>query len=149
MSGLSKRNEDFYQRFRVRIQEWLAGKGKNYKYADYLLVGPDLFHLMCKLVADERVSASDKAKFVAAIAYFISPADLIPEGLVGPIGYIDDIALAAYVLNRFINAGHEDIALEHWAGDGDLLQIIKQIIAVADKLIGSGLWRKLKQFINR
>jgi uncharacterized membrane protein YkvA (DUF1232 family) len=35
--------------------------------------------------------------------YFISPVDLVPEALTGPFGYVDNIAVAAYVLNGTIN----------------------------------------------
>jgi uncharacterized membrane protein YkvA (DUF1232 family) len=34
------------------------------------------------------------------IAYIISPLDLLPEGIIGPAGYAEDIALAAYVINH-------------------------------------------------
>ena len=33
--------------------------------------------------------------FLLAGAYLIVPADLLPEGLIGPIGYLDDIVLLA------------------------------------------------------
>ena len=57
---------------------------------------------------------------------------------------MDDIALAAYVLNRLINAGHGELAREHWAGDGDVLEVIQYVLAKADDMIGSGLWKRLK-----
>ncbi len=53
----------------------------------------------------------------------------LPEVILGPAGYLDDIALAAYVLNRTINAGNGEIAKEHWAGDGNILEIIQFILA--------------------
>ena len=123
------RNEDFYKSMRENIRSWLANKGKGYKYADYLLFAPDLFHLLCRLALDKRVPAAQKAKLAGAIAYFISPIDLIPEAIVGPIGYVDDIALAAYVLNSIINSGHGEIAEEHWAGEDNLLSVISRMIA--------------------
>lgn len=146
---MEERHEDFYQKLRRRIQGWLAGKGENYCYADYLLVGPDLFHLLCRLAGDRRVPPSEKAKIAGAIAYFVSPIDLIPEGLIGPLGYIDDIALAAYVLNSVINAGHGEIAKEHWAGEDNLLDVIQQVLELADKVVGSGMWARLKSMGNR
>jgi uncharacterized membrane protein YkvA (DUF1232 family) len=140
-------DDDFYQSMRRKIRAWLDDKGKTYAYADVLLVGPDLLHLLCKLAADRRVPAAQKAALACAIAYFVSPLDLIPEGLVGPIGYIDDIALAAYVLHRFVNAGHGKIAEEHWAGDGNLLHVLQHIIEVADAAVGTGLWKRIKRLV--
>ena len=145
---MANRNDDFYQNLRKRIQEWLAGKGKTYKYADYLLFAPDLFHLLCRLVLDKRVPAAEKAKLAGAIAYFISPVDLIPELVVGPVGYVDDIVLAAYALNNVVNSGHGEIAQEHWAGEGDLLTVIQRILEVADNIIGAGLLKRIKGIIS-
>lgn len=40
---------------------------------------------------------------IFTIAYIASPIDLIPEGLLGPLGFADDAALVAYLLKRIIN----------------------------------------------
>ncbi len=141
---LSEQQQDFYRTMRQRIQKFLAGKGKTFKYADYLLVAPDMFHLMCKLALDKRVSIKSKAMLAGGIAYFVSPLDMIPEGIVGPIGYVDDLAVAALVLSAVINDGAGDAAREHWAGDGDLLGHIQEILRVADEMVGSGMWGRLK-----
>lgn len=137
--------EDFYQALRARIAAWLASKGKGYKHAQFLLLAPDLFHLLTRLMLDSRIPAADKAGLGAALAYFISPIDLLPEAFLGPAGYVDDVALAAYVLSRLINAGHGAVARELWAGDGDLFDSIQHILDVADQALGSGLWERLKK----
>lgn len=140
-----EKQNDFYQKFRKEMKEWVESKtGKENKYVDYLMFAPDLFHLLCKLSVDKEVPVKEKAKLVAAIAYFISPLDLIPEIITGPLGYVDDIALAAYVLNGMINKTSEEVVKKHWAGDKDILELIQQIIKVADEMVGSGLWKKIK-----
>ena len=78
----------------------------------------------------------------------MAPIDLVPEAIVGPLGYVDDIALAAYVLNSIINNTSEDIVQRHWAGDGDVLTVIQRIIEVADEMVGSGLWRRLRGMVD-
>ena len=136
---------DFYQDLRLKFRDWLNSKaGKNHKYAEYLMWTPDLFHLLIKLAIDKDVPVEEKAKLAGAIAYFISPIDLIPEAVAGPVGYVDDIALAAYVLNSIINNVNPEIVEKHWAGDGNVLDIVQQIIKVADEMLGSGLWKRLK-----
>ena len=143
---MSNEPSDFYKNMRNELRDWArSDSGKNNKWVEFLLWAPDLLHLMCKLTIDGRVPVSEKAKLGVAIAYFISPIDLIPEALLGPVGYVDDIALCAYVLNSLINHTDKNIVIENWAGDGDVLQIIKQILAVADEMVGSGLWNKLKK----
>jgi uncharacterized membrane protein YkvA (DUF1232 family) len=135
---------DFYQQMRDSIRAWLKGKGANYQFARYLLAAPDLFHLLCRLAVDKEVPATEKAKLAGAIAYFISPVDLLPEALAGPIGYIDDVAVAAWVLNSLINKTNPEIIRRHWAGDEDVLDLVQQILQVADQMVGSGLWAKIR-----
>jgi uncharacterized membrane protein YkvA (DUF1232 family) len=140
-----QRREDFYQALRSRITDWLASKGKGFKHAQLLLLAPDLFHLLTRLMLDSRIPAAEKAGLGAAIAYFVSPIDLLPEALLGPVGYIDDVALAAYAIHRLINAGHGAVAKELWAGDGDLLASVQRILEVADQAIGTGVWERVKK----
>ena len=140
---------DFYRQMRESIWTWLKGQGVNYQFADYLLAAPDLFYLLCKLAIDNEVPVSEKAQLAAAIVYFISPFDLIPETLLGPLGYIDDIAVAAFVLNNLINKTNPEIVRRHWAGDKDILDLIQQIIRVADEMIGSGLWAKIRKSFDK
>lgn len=40
---------------------------------------------------------------IFTIAYVLSPIDLIPEGLLGPLGFADDAALIVYLLKRIID----------------------------------------------
>ena len=141
-----KDNEDFYQALRARIATWLEGKGKGFKHAQLLLLAPDFLHLLSRLILDPRIPGVQKAKLGAALAYFISPVDLLPEALLGPGGYVDDVALAAFALHGLINAGHGDVAKELWAGDDDLLLVIQRILEVADEMVGSGLWARLQKF---
>jgi uncharacterized membrane protein YkvA (DUF1232 family) len=144
----NQRHEDFYQALRARIASWLESKGAGFKHAQLLLLAPDLFHLLTRLLLDGRIPPSEKAALGAAIAYFVSPVDLLPEAVLGPAGYVDDVALAAYALSRLINAGHGAVAKELWAGDGELLEVIRRILEVADEMVGSGLWERLKNYFR-
>jgi len=117
--------EDFYQKLRSRVKEWAAEEGKESKTLKYVLMAPDFFHLLCKLMFDPRIPAVEKAKIGGAIAYFISPIDVVPEGLVGP-----------------------EVLQEHWAGDGDVLKNIQDTLRVVDELIGSGMWKKIKRLLK-
>jgi Uncharacterized conserved protein len=139
------REMDFYQKLRIKFKEWLAtDEGQTSKWAEYLMFAPDLFHLLCKLAMDKEVPAADKAKIAAAIGYFILPIDLLPEALLGPLGFADDVVVAAWVLNDTVNRIDQDIVRSYWAGEEDVLQVIQHIIAAADQMLGSGLWNKIK-----
>jgi uncharacterized membrane protein YkvA (DUF1232 family) len=147
---LEAKQQDFYQKLRTNMMRWLESKaGKNHKYAEYLMLAPDLFHLLCKLIADQRVSADDKIILGLAITYFISPIDILPEAILGPVGFVDDIALAAFVLNRVINKIDPAIVQGHWSGEGDVLDIVQKTIASADAMVGSGAWSKVKAWLSK
>ena len=140
---------DFYEKLRTRIVNWLDTEtGQKSKWADYILLVPDFFYLLIKLATDDEVPKNEKAKLILAIAYFISPIDLLPEAFLGPLGYLDDLALSAYVLNGVINNIDPEIVKKYWKGDGELLLLIKGIIAKADDMIGSGLWEKIKKVVK-
>ena len=140
---------DFYTDLRRKLTSWMEARTTKHKYGEYILAAPDLFHLLCKLSIDKSVPTEEKAKLAAALAYFISPVDLIPEGLLGPAGYLDDVAVAAYVLNSVVTATDPKVIRRHWAGSGDALELIQRILAIADQMIGSGLWATLKKTMDR
>jgi len=144
---MNKAQRDFYQDIRIRIADYLDKN--NFHYGDLLLMAPDFFHLIVKLSLDPRVDARKKAKLVFAIAYFISPIDLLPELFFGPIGYMDDLALAAYILNDFINNNDTDILYEHWAGPSDVLAAVQNILTLANNFLGEGLWSRIKNKIGK
>ena len=138
--------QDFYKKIRNDVKIWInRNLDTENKWSDYILAAPDLFHLLCKLSMDKEVPAKKKIKLLAGIAYFISPIDLLPEAFLGPIGYLDDIAVAAYVLNELVNDIDPQIIRKHWAGEQDILDLIKTILANADSMIGSKLWNKIRK----
>lgn len=142
------RERDFYQKLRLRLKDRATGERKDSRALKYIMLAPDFFHLLCKVLLDARVPGREKAMVGGAIAYFISPLDVMPEALVGPAGYIDDVALAAYVLNTILSGAGPEVLREHWAGDGDVLDHITGVLKVADELIGSGAWNKIKRLFK-
>ncbi len=146
---MSDKESSFYLKLRTRLMKWLGSKeGQANQWSRYLIWAPDLFYLLWKLTLDSNVNKNDKVKLLAALAYFISPVDFIPEALFGPVAFTDDIALTAWVLNSFINKTDPEIIKKYWVGDEDVLQVIQKIIAAADKMVGKGLWDKLKKLIS-
>ncbi len=139
-------NQDFYQKLRRRMRVWSrTHAGDRGRWAEYVMLAPDLFHLIWKLSLDPEVPAAERAKLAGAVAYFVSPLDFLPEGLLGPVAYTDDVALAAYVLNSLVSNAGPDIVRRHWAGEEDILGVVGRILQVADEMAGSGIIRKLKR----
>ena len=145
---MNEKEKDFYQKLRRQANSWLEKNlHQDKRWTEFVLLAPDIFHLLTRLVMDEEVPRSKKVKLGIAIAYFISPVDLLPEALLGPIGYLDDVALAAYVLNDIINDVDPQIIIRNWAGDHDILNLVKTILLNSDRILGSGLWKKIKNRI--
>ncbi len=143
---MNERQSDFYQKIRKDVKRWVNDNlDIENKWVEYILAAPDLFHLLCKLTADSNIPSNKKLKLVAGIAYFISPVDLLPEMFLGPIGYLDDIAVAAFILNDLINEVDPQIVRKYWAGEQDVLDLIKTILANADEMIGSKMWQGIKK----
>jgi uncharacterized membrane protein YkvA (DUF1232 family) len=139
---MDEQKKDFYQKLRTDVKKWLDEKtNSDNTWTEYIMLAPDLFHLLTKLVIDPDVPSSKKVKIAGIIAYFISPLDFLPELLLGPVGYLDDIALTAYILNDIINEVDPIIIQRNWAGEKDILALVKTIIANANNMIEAACGR--------
>ncbi len=147
------KQKDYYLQLRDKVSKWFEKNAdEKPEYANYILLVPDFFYLLVRLTLDDRIPAIDKAKFAGVIAYFFSPIDFLPEALLGPIGYLDDLVLACYVLNLYINKQDEAgkaVVQELWPGDQDVLTTIQSVMQKADEWIGSGLLKKIKDVYLR
>ncbi len=143
------KNRVFYIKLREKITSWAESKGfKDSKTFKYIIAAPDFFYLLWKLSMDKDLPAEDRLLVGIALFYFISPFDLFPEGVMGPIGYIDDIAIAAYVIRKIINKAGEKKVKQYWLGEEELLTSIESILVTVDSYIGSGLWRRLVNLVE-
>lgn len=83
--------KDFYDTL-IENLECYAGE-----YESFIDYGPKLFKVLCDLLNSD-VDKSLRLIISAAIGYYVTPVDVIPEQTYGPYGYIDDIYLSSYVL---------------------------------------------------
>ncbi|WP_391209282.1 YkvA family protein [Psychrobacillus sp. L4] len=146
-----EKQQDFYEKLRSRVSDFLSTKsGKKSKLAPYLLFAPDLFHLLIKAMLDNRIDRKSKTLIGSGILYFISPIDLLPEGLIGPGGFIDDIIVATFIINMLLNKFSSEIIEEHWVGDTNLLDTLKKISETSNTLLGKIPARSLlSRFIKK
>jgi len=137
-----------YLRLRGEVTEWLKTNGRE-GVGELLFLLPDLFRLYIRLLVDTRVSVKVKVKVLAAVAYLVLPYDLIPEAILGPLGYAED----AYFLARVIldltnkNAIAEGLLREHWAGESGSLDKLMAITEWIDANVPlfSDLWSVFKR----
>lgn len=107
-----------------------------------LMFLPNLVALLLRLMKDARVPLAEKALFVAAIVYFISPLDFIPDVLPF-VGQVDDIYLIALTLVRLVSRSDERVLREHWQGGGDIVQLVDAVIALAPRFLPNRVNRVL------
>ncbi len=139
----------FYDHARTGIHRLLEHKGHAVeRVADYLLLVPDIFMLMWRLMGDASVSGKNKVLVGSAVAYFILPFDVIPEAIVGPIGYLDDLIFGVYVLNKILTDTDLEILRQHWSGDEDVLESMRRVLNAADQLVASDVIGKLKKLMK-
>lgn len=113
----------------------------------FLMFLPNLVLLLGRLLKDSRVGTAEKALFVAAIVYFISPLDFIPD--VFPfIGQVDDIYLIALTLLRLINRTDETVVRENWSGGGDVVGLANMIAGIAPKFLPKRISRVLSSEVE-
>ena len=90
--------KDFYDTLIENLENY-AGE-----YESFIDYGPQLFKLLCDLLNSD-IDDSLRLPICGAIAYYVTPEDVIPENIYGPYGYIDDIYLSSYVL-RMVASKH-------------------------------------------
>ena len=143
-------NHDFYLRLRSKITRWAKTPGgKRHHLLNTLLLAPDFFHLLCKLSVVPEVPLKHKAQVAAALTYFAAPIDLMPEALMGPAGYADDLALAAWCLNQLLNKVDASVVHKHWAGNGKLIDQIRRVIDTTDSKLGGGVATRAARWLER
>jgi len=107
------------------------------RHDDLIYQAPALYRLLTRLLDDPLLPGRLRPLVTAAIAYFILPADIIPEDIHGPYGYVDDIFLCAFVADRVLREmGNEDILVNNWDGEAPIVPLLQDILAQETDLIG-------------
>lgn len=124
---------------KIKRREKSELKGRMHSFMMFL---PNMVVLLGRLLKDARVPTAEKALFVAAIVYVISPLDLIPD-IFPFIGQVDDIYVVALTLLRLVNRSDETVVRQHWPGGGDIVALADSIANIAPKLLPKRVSRVL------
>lgn len=143
------RAQRFYDRIRRSISRYMEKKGGAVeKTGEYLMLVPDVFMLLWRLVTDSRISGKNKVLLGSAVAYYFFPLDFVPDIIPG-IGFLDDLVFAVYVLNRMLADTDPAILREHWSGSEDVLSVIRRVVASADTLVSKDFLGYVKKFVKK
>lgn len=143
---LNPRELRLYDRLRSRLAAPEDGPASGLR--DLVLVLPDLTVLLTRLLRDPRVPRGPKLVALLGLGYVLSPIDLLPEILLGPIGLVDDLLVVTAALSLLLNDVHPDVVRAHWSGKGDALQVIQRVSgwsrSVVRRTVGAALRRLLR-----
>lgn len=116
---------------------------------ELLLMMPRLLRLTLKLLVDRRIPVRLRLLCALSLAYVLSPIDFIPAAIVGPVGYIDDLALVLIALDTLVNEVDPAIVQEHWNGDEDVLKIIQESVSLVEWFIPTPVHEAIKKFFSK
>lgn len=152
MSGQDELSTQSYDRFiqrltrrlRIRVSGLSAGDGgEPYPFAHHLEQLPDLLEVVADLAVDDRVPQARRRLLVAAMVYVMSPGDLLPESIVGPVGFADDLVVVALAVEAVLRAGPAEVARGLWRGDTELEAVVRGIVADGEAMVGPTVWARL------
>jgi uncharacterized membrane protein YkvA (DUF1232 family) len=91
---------------------------------------PRFLTLLWGLMTDARVAILDKVLVAGAIAYIVTPLDLIPD-FVPFLGEVDDVYLLVLALRRLLENAGRKVLLSHWTGDPEALRTLNLRLVIA------------------
>ncbi|MEM1202375.1 MAG: DUF1232 domain-containing protein [Acidobacteriota bacterium] len=136
----------FYDRLRRRVTDHVERRGGTLgpRTTEALLLVPDVFILLVRLMLDKDVPKATRTLIGGALAYFVLPFDLLPEAIVGPAGFVDDLVLALTVMAQVFSPDLEAHAERYWSGSKKLRRVIADILGAAQGLLGVDLYDRLR-----
>lgn len=132
----------------VRPDEVLPPEGRSIQgrqlLSDAVLMMPNIIKLVGRLLRDPRVPRRAKITLGLAAAYVVSPIDLIPE-VIPVIGWADDVVIILFAIDSLIERAGREVVEEHWDGPGDLLALVRDVVAISRSMVP----KRLGQIIDR
>ncbi len=126
----------------VRIDDYNNRKEAKGFLKGVIMLIPNFLKLLYRLFKDSRVPMAEKAMVVGAIAYVVSPLDLLPD-VIPFIGQVDDLYLIGLVVLRLLARTDDDVIQEHWDGRGDLASLVNKIVRAAQFVLPKKMQRIL------
>lgn len=130
---MKKRKTDYVGFYETLVEQIKEYKGKK---EEIIELTPELFKLMTNLLEDHRIPKKAKPLINAAIAYFVTPYDVVPEEVYGPIAFMDDIFICLYVIKKLKDIIDEQLLEDNWDGVEQIMDIVDDIYLSVEKYIG-------------
>ncbi len=142
--------EKIVPKLRDRIVTWAKDHGGELAkdIIEMVLIVPDLTLLLIKLMKDQRVPVELKLKITLAVAYVVSPIDLIPEMLGNALGFIDDTLAMAVLIAGLIEEIPNEIIYDNWNGRPDVLELMIKGKNMLFKILPINIGNKLNSLFG-
>ena len=101
--------------------------GSRVPIKDAVLALPNILKLLARLVRDPRVDRRRRLVALGAVAYAVSPVDLIPEAI-PVLGKVDDLVVAILAVRMLLDGAQEELLAEHWDGPPEVLEIFDDLV---------------------
>ncbi len=132
--------KDFYDTLCENLETY---SGEYESFIDY---GPVLFKTLCELLNCE-IDYSLRLPICGAIAYYVTPEDVIPESVYGPYGYIDDIYLSSCVL-KMVAETHGYEFIQEKSSVADIKNIIDECEAKSHEMLNDAEIESIMDYIG-
>jgi uncharacterized membrane protein YkvA (DUF1232 family) len=116
---------------------------------DYLILYlPELFDMLSRLLTTE-IKKPDRIKVSCALAYFVTPCDVIPEEEFGIEGFIDDVFLVCHVLTGIKDRYGIGLLESLWNSEEDFTEVLDYTYLQSSKIIDEkGLREEILKFVG-
>ncbi len=137
--------EKVVPKLRHKIISWVKGHGGELakEIVELVMALPDLVLLLIKLMKDQRVPAELKLKITLAVAYVISPVDLIPEAIGNILGFVDDTLAMTVLIAGLVEEIPNEVISQNWTGRPDILELIIKGKDLLSKMLPSNISEKI------
>lgn len=140
----------FYDRLRSATIDWAAKRAgtTGQGLAGLLLMAPDVFILLWRLLRRADIPTRSRLLLAFALSYFVLPVDLVPDWLLGPLGFADDLMLAAAVLRTALVETPRETVQAEWSGNDSLIAVLSGVAKLADRLTSLSIFKPVQKMIR-
>lgn len=142
--------ERFYDRLRLATLQWAGERGgiTLHGLTKGLLIAPDCFILLWRLIKRRDIRKRSRLLLAFALTYFLLPIDIVPDWILGPLGFADDLMLAAAVLRAVLVETPRGIVEAEWSGSSTLISALTGVAHWSDSLVRWPLFRRVQGLIS-
>ena len=131
--------------YRERQVDGMPRTGAKRTVMGYIAELPRFLRLLWGLITDPRVAIVDKLLVAGAIAYIVTPIDLIHD-FIPFLGEVDDVYLLVLALRRLMQNAGRAVLLAHWTGDAAELRELnlRKVMVAAAFFLPRRMRRRLR-----